>query len=81
MRFVQHRSNNQVLGAPAGWNQNELPCGALPVTRTEVEGRHAMVSFWRPEPEELELLKAGGTVALFVFGDAHPVVGMAVEPQ
>lgn len=81
MRYTQHPSNNQVLGAPAGWDQKELPCGALPVTRTEVEGHRAMVSFWRPEPEELVALNAGGTVALFIYGDTHPVVAMGVAGQ
>lgn len=77
MHFTQHPSNNAVLGAPPGWDQKELPCGALPVTRTDVEGKPVMVSFWRPDADELAALAKGGTVALFVYGDAHPVVAMA----
>ena len=36
MNKIQHLSNNGVLGAPAGWDQGELPCNALPITRTHV---------------------------------------------
>ena len=78
MRFTQHPSNNFVLGAPAGWDQKALPCGALPITRTEVEGHAVMVSFWRPEPEELAALVNGGAIALFIHGTSHPVVSVGV---
>jgi hypothetical protein len=80
MRYTQHLSNNHVLGAPAGWNQQDLPCGALPVTCTEVEGKPAMVSFWKPDADELEALRNGGAVALWIYGSVHPVVAMGVEP-
>ena len=36
MNKIQHLSNNGVLGAPAGWDQGDLPCNALPITRTHV---------------------------------------------
>ena len=80
MDRTQHPSNNFVLGAPVGWNQKELPCSALPVTRLVVDGKPAMVSFWRPTPEELAALNRGGTVALWVYGEAHPPVAVGVEP-
>jgi len=80
MRYIQHPSNNFVLGAPKGWDQKELPCGALPVTSLDVEGKPAMVSFWRPDAEELAALNAGGTVALWVYGTTHPVVAVGVDP-
>lgn len=35
MDRMQQPSNNAVLGAPAGWDQQTLPCNALPVTRTD----------------------------------------------
>lgn len=80
MRVTQHPSNTTVLGAPPGWKQDELPCGALPVTLCMVEGKPAIVSFWRPTAEEIELLKNGGTVGLWVLNDVMPVVGMTIEP-
>ena len=80
MRATQHPSNNRVLGAPAGWEQGELPCSALAVTDTEVGGAAAIASFWVPSPEELKLLNEGGTVALFVIGYGMPPVALSVEP-
>lgn len=80
MNRTQHPSNNAVLGAPAGWDQKELPCGALPITRTECQGVPAVVSFWRPTPEELAALNVGGSVALWVMGYTMPPVSLGVEP-
>jgi len=60
MQKIQHPSNNGVLGAPAGWDQGELPCNALPITRTHVGDLPAVVSYWRPDAEELAVLNAGG---------------------
>jgi len=80
MDRTQHPSNNLVLGAPIGWDQGELPCSALPVTRVAYEGQPAMLSFWRPNAAELEQLNAGGLVALCVFGTSHPPVSVGVEP-
>lgn len=80
MRKTQHPSNNAVLGAPKGWNQHELPCGALAITRTDVEGKPAIVSYWMPTPEELAALNAGASVALWVLGETMPPVALEVEP-
>lgn len=78
MNRTQHPSNNFVLGAPPGWDQSTLPCDALPVTRCELEGMPAMLSFWRPTAEELQALAAGGLVILSVLGCAHPPVSVGV---
>lgn len=80
MNRFQHPSNNAVLGAPAGWDQSEVPCGALPITRTEADGIPAVISFWKPTQEELAALNAGGTVALWVLGNTMPPVSVTVEP-
>ena len=79
MRFHQHPSNNFVLGAPSGWDQKALECGALPVTRAEVEGQPVMVSFWKPDAAELKALVDGGSVSLWIYGQGHPVVAVGVE--
>lgn len=79
MRFTQHPSNNEVLGAPPGWDQGDLPCGALPVTRGEHEGMPVRVSFWQPTAEEIEAIKSGAMVTLWVYGAFHPVVAVGVE--
>lgn len=80
MRYIQHPSNNHVMGAPGGWDQKAIECGALPVTRTEVEGHPVMVSFWKPDRIDLEALAAGGSIALWIYGSQHPVVAVGVEP-
>ncbi|SOY56849.1 hypothetical protein [Cupriavidus taiwanensis] len=80
MQRIQHPSNNDVLGAPAGWDQKELLVSALPITRTEVNGIPAVTSFWKPSPEELARLNAGGSVSLWVIGGTMPPVALEVEP-
>ena len=80
MNRMQHPSNNAVLGAPAGWDQEQLPCGALPITRTEWDGMPAVVSFWKPSAEELALLNAGGSVSLWLIGQTMPPAALGVEP-
>ena len=79
MRFVQHPSNNRVLGAPKNWNQDQLECGALPVTDMRIEGQPVMVSFWSPDADDLRKLAAGGKIMLYVYGTAHPPVAIDVE--
>lgn len=79
MRRTQHPTNNAVLGAPAGWDQGELPCGALPITRTEVDGIPVVVSYWTPSAQELVALNAGKPVALWVVGQTMPPVALEVD--
>lgn len=78
MQRTQHPSNNAVLGAPAGWDQRELPCDALPVTRVVADGVPHVVSFWRPSPDELAALAAGALVELWTVGHTTPPVALAV---
>lgn len=77
---TQHPSNNAVLGAPQGWDQNNLPCNALPITRMECDGVPAVVSFWRPTGEELRALNEGQLIALWVVGQTMPPVALNVTP-
>lgn len=80
MRFVQHSSNNFVLGAPEGYDPRTAPhdVGALPCSRILDNGVPAFQSFWKPEPEELEALNKGLPVMLTVLGLGHPVVRIEV---
>lgn len=80
MRATQHTSNTRVLGAPAGWDQKELPCNAIAVTDAEVNGVPVVMTFWRPTAEELALLNAGGLVSLSIVGRTMPPVALLVEP-
>ncbi|MDN8612775.1 hypothetical protein [Variovorax ginsengisoli] len=79
MRPTQHPSNTRVLGAPKGWDQSELPCGALAITDVAVEGVRHVVSFWRPDADDLAKLNAGGTVALWIVGATMPPASLTVE--
>ena len=80
MNRTQHPSNNGVLGAPAGWDQENVTCNALPITRTEWDGIPAIVSFWRPSAEELKALNEGQMIALWVAGLGMPPVALTVTP-
>jgi len=79
MDRTQHPTNNAVLGAPQGWDQKDVPCGALAITRTEMGGMPAVVSFWKPTADELAALNAGQSVALWVCGSTMPPVALSVE--
>ena len=82
MNMVQHPShpsNNGVLGAPAGWDQAELPCGALPITRRYAGDLPAVVSSWRPSAEKLAVLNSGGYISLWVLGVTMPPVNLSFE--
>lgn len=75
-----HHTNNTVLGAPTGADQPQLPCDALPVTRIEVAGMPAVVSYWKPSENELEILVGGGSIALTVLSVTMPPVMLSVDP-
>jgi hypothetical protein len=81
MRAIQHPSNNRVLGAPAGWDQAQMPCDALPITDATLDGVPHVVSFWLPTPAELAILNAGGAVALWIVGRTMPPVAISAEPR
>lgn len=79
MNFAQHPSNNHVFGAPVDWDHNNLPCGALPTTVSVAYNMPEIKSYWKPTPEELELLNNGGLVTLKVIGRSMFPVSMGVE--
>lgn len=67
MKPAPHPTNTHVSGTGPS---------AIPVTKTEAEGKPAMVSFWKPTQEEIGLLMSGAQLALLVMGDAMPIVSM-----
>lgn len=79
MNKHQHISNNAVLGAPAGWDQDALPCSALPVTRIDWDGQPAVKSYWMPTADELAMLNEGMPIALYVIGQTMTPVAITVE--
>lgn len=72
MNPFQHPACNDVLRRPA--NLSEEECGDLHIMRTEA----GVASFWKPEPVELEALKAGAPVMLIFAAVTHPPVGVMV---
>ena len=77
MRFVQHPSNNAVLGAPPGMSHEQ--CSALPITRVLYsDGTAGVWSYWRPTEEERTQLANGGLVRLCVLGGGMPPVSLEV---
>jgi hypothetical protein len=79
VRFTQHPSNNRVLGAPAGWDQQALPCNALPVTFQSDETGPCFTSFWQPSDAEKKAIADGALVKLSIFNSTHPPVWIGVE--
>lgn len=76
MLILTHPETNARHGKPEGWDdERNGVCATLPTISVGVI--HA--SFWQPEPHELEILKAGGCVALHVIAAQHPVVSVSVE--
>lgn len=76
MKFHQHSTNNMMLGPPPGMTN----CDKLPATMM-TEPEVTIATFWRPTEEELEVIKRGGSVVLYVWGTAHPPVALGVVPH
>lgn len=80
MEIVRHPLCTKDLAAPP--DMPEPDCSPLPVLEKTDEFGTWSVSFWKPSAEELRQLSQGGTIALWVRAqdEAHPVVGLAVQP-
>lgn len=78
MIILEFEEQTRVLGAPKGWDQKQLQCGMLPIADVMWDGVQAMVSYWKPTPEELAQLNAGAHIQLSVVGTSHPPVSVDV---
>lgn len=68
MNIYQHPACNEVLLPPKG----DADCRPLPILRMQdTDGVPVTMSFWKPTPEELQQLNAGGVIALHVWGRTH----------
>ncbi|USN15720.1 hypothetical protein BABAJAGA_00800 [Brevundimonas phage vB_BgoS-BabaJaga] len=69
---------NRAHGAPKDWDANER--GTINVLQTrdeqdEYSGLNFMVCQWKPTPEELAILNAGGSVRTAVNAvEQHPII-------
>lgn len=63
------------LGAPKNWDhESDGLCHTL-----EICDRDGwMISAWQPSPAELDRIKSGQPIFLFIQGAVHPVVSLAV---
>jgi hypothetical protein len=79
MNFVQHISNNGVLGAPA--NTPIDVCRALPVTNIVYleDNTHAVVSYWQPDAEEKERIANGLPIRVTILGPTHAPIKLGVD--
>lgn len=69
------------LGKPVDWDDSKgVHCGSLPAKIVrDAAGSPMFASAWFPTPGELELLKLGRPVYLYVWGAGHPPVMLSVE--
>jgi hypothetical protein len=82
MISVRLRATTRTLGPPPNWDQLlDGPCGFLHIVDDLLNGSSVMMSGWKPAPEELAVLNAGGYVALGVVGTVHPPVIVGVFPS
>lgn len=61
-----------------GSNANQPEYIGLPIRDEDTALGPVMVSAWFPTPVELEALKKGQPIYLYVFGRQHPPVSMQV---
>lgn len=84
MNPVQHLSSNDVLLPPKGASRDE--CRPLYITRKNYvnplktdEVMPAVVSYWSPSKEELDLLNQGKPLYLSCVGTTHPPLFIGVD--
>jgi hypothetical protein len=67
------------MAAPSDWKNENGPCETLDIFDNETPEGNFMISAWRPDPDELLQLNAGGHVFLHIRGVNHPVVSLTVN--
>jgi len=80
MNPVEFKGQTLVMGAPPGTAPGV--CGGLPmlIERSSIwPGAKKYTSYFKPSPEELAVLNAGGCVQLEVHGASHPPVSVNVD--
>ena len=69
------------IGPPRQWDSTlDGECGSIYVTDAvdTLSGMNFMYSVYKPTPEDLAALNAGGVLRLGIMGKAHPVFQMGV---
>jgi hypothetical protein len=73
MRPIEVTDSNYNYGAPAGVRE----CDPMPCQRT-ADGR--TISVWEPTPDERRAIAAGDNIALHVWSQPPPMVGLSITP-
>ena len=71
----------RVIGKPKGWDDTiDGECGSIFVTDAidTLSGQNFMYSVYKPTPEDLAALQAGGVIRLGIMGRSHPVFQLGV---
>ena len=81
MDIYQHSNCVGIIGKPEDLQDGS--CNPLPISRYADQNGQWVVSYWKPNKEELELLKNGGTIAVHIKSTAidHPVIGLEALPH
>jgi len=79
MDILKHDNTTRELGAPSNWDDKNSSCSTLPIVDMQTNNGNAMVSFWQPNEKEIEALKKGEPIQLWIYGDLHPVVAVHIN--
>lgn len=75
MDIKNHCTNNMLLVAP-----KDMPnCDTVSATMMIEDEIVTIATFWKPTPQELELLNSNGYVVLYVYGKVHPPVAIGTS--
>lgn len=81
MRPLRIQGFTRYLGKPLGWTPEQGECGNLAIRDEMTTAGPAMGSAWELLPPEIEAIKAGAPVILWVYGTGHPPVWLQIgEP-
>lgn len=82
MHAHQHPTTNTLLTAPAGTpDVVSLPVSAVLLPTPGFGATPAVVSYWRPDADELARLNAGKSVAVIVLGTTQPPMRVCVDTE
>ncbi len=82
MPFVKIKGATKNFSKPSNWDESkDGSCGDLWV-RVDMYGRYKQHSFaYRPSPEDLVILNAGGAIEVNIINDYMPPVGVSAVKE
>ena len=71
-----------ILGAPKEWDRDRDGfCGGLAVRQETTTAGATMVSAWLPTPDEIERIREGAPIYVYVVDTVHPPITVGVGPR